>query len=85
MDLLLVDNSPEVCATVGLECHICIQTSAASVARVCGEMQEAAVRGVFFQIYPAAACSSMLPAFQRGYAEATGKVTSIVAVNLSAA
>jgi len=79
MDLLLVDISPDACATVGLECRHCIQNSAASVARVCGGMQEAGVRNVFFQLYPTAACGPMLPTFQRVYAEATGKVTSIAA------
>ncbi len=79
MNLLQVENSPEACAAVGLECRQCIQSSAASVARVCSSMQEAGVRNVFFQIYPAAACSAMLPAFQRVYAEAIGKVTSIAA------
>lgn len=79
MDLLLVENSPEACAAVGLECRNCIQSSATSVARVCNEMQESGVRQVFFQLYRATACSFMLPAFQRVYAEATGKVTSIAA------
>ncbi|HME06159.1 MAG TPA: hypothetical protein VKG25_03880 [Bryobacteraceae bacterium] len=79
MNLLQVENNPEACAAVGLECRQCIQSSAASVARVCNGMQEANVRSVFFQIYPAAACSVMLPAFQRVYAEAIGKVTSIAA------
>lgn len=79
MDLLAVSNSPETCATVGLECRHCIQSSATTVARVCKDMQEGAVRGVFFQIYTAPACGSMLAAFQRVYAEATGKLTSIAA------
>jgi hypothetical protein len=79
MDLLMVENSPEACAAVGLDCRQCVQSSATSVARVCGGMQEAHVRSVFFQLYPAAACSTMLGAFQRVYAESIGKVTSIAA------
>jgi hypothetical protein len=79
MDLLMVENSPEACAAVGLDCRQCILGTATCVARVCSGMQEAQVRTVFFQLYPAAACSAMLSAFQLTYAESIGKVTSIAA------
>jgi hypothetical protein len=70
MDLLL-ENSPESCSNIGLDCGTCIHRSAASVAAICRGLEPAALQQIFFQLYPAPGCHPMAQAFALAYQESS--------------
>lgn len=71
MDDLFVDRCPEGCASLGLDCHRCVSTSAGKVAAVCRGMNEEGAAKIFVQLYPSVGCAPMMAAFQAAYAEAS--------------
>lgn len=67
MDLLLGENQPEVCQSLGLECGTCVRKAATSVANVCYGIQPSGLQQIFFQLFPSPGCQPMLPAFEAAY------------------
>ncbi|HLG98055.1 MAG TPA: hypothetical protein VKX49_17195 [Bryobacteraceae bacterium] len=70
MDLLL-ENSPESCSKIGLDCGSCIHRGAASVASVCRELEPGAIRQIFLQMYPSPSCHAMAEVFALAYQESS--------------
>jgi len=83
MEDLFVERRPESCASLGLDCHRCVSTSATKVATVCRGMNEDGVARIFVQLYPSGGCAPMVAAFQSAYFEASvprkGMVRAIAA------
>ena len=67
MDLLVGENRPETCASIGLDCRTCIQRAAASVARICSGLNASGAQEIFFQLYSSPGCATMAPAFEGVY------------------
>ncbi len=70
MDFVM-ENRPDSCENVGLDCGTCVQRCASSTASVCPDLQPAGAHRVFFQLYPSPACHPMAHAFARAYQEAS--------------
>jgi len=66
MDLLL-ENRPETCSMLGLECRACVRQAAASVAGICVGVDPAGVQQLFFQMFPSPGCRPMAQAFVIAY------------------
>jgi hypothetical protein len=69
MDSLVMENRPETCSTLGLECGTCVRKAASSVASICGGLDPQGVRQVFFQLYASPGCRPMAQAFELAYQE----------------
>jgi hypothetical protein len=69
MDAPLADNRPETCAALGLECRACVRAGAASVARLCHEMDASGAERVFLKMYPSSGCAPMAGHFVAAYAD----------------
>jgi hypothetical protein len=71
MDLLAMENRPETCTMLGLDCGTCMRTSASSVFSICGGLEPQGLRQIFFELYPSPVCRPMAQAFELAYQEAT--------------
>ncbi len=71
MDLLVVENRPETCLNVGLDCGTCMRKAASSVAAICEGLSSQGLIRIFFEMYPSQACHPMAPVFESSYREAT--------------
>jgi hypothetical protein len=67
---LFIENQPELCSSVGLDCGSCIQRCASTTAAVCRDLQPSGTRRIFFQLYPSPGCHPMAEAFVRAYQDA---------------
>ena len=84
MDLLL-ENTPERCSALGLDCGTCIHSAATSVAGICRDLQPAGVQQVFFQMYPSPGCRPMAQAFILAYQESSDSRRPLFTVASAAA
>jgi len=75
---LFVENGPEFCSSVGLDCDSCIQRCASTTATICQDLQTAGVHRIFFELYPSSACHPMAQAFLRAYQEAVTPSISVM-------
>jgi hypothetical protein len=82
MDSLAIENLPETCSTLGLECGACIRDAASSVASICGGLDPQGLRQIFFQLYSSPGCRPMAQAFESAYQE---RATPILIPALAAA
>jgi hypothetical protein len=80
----LTDNSPETCASLGLDCGSCIHQSAATVAKI-SRLEPQGIQRVFFQLYPSPGCRSMAYAFELAYREASNTHKTVVKFTSAAA
>ena len=78
MEALLDDRGPGVCSPLGLDCHSCIERSAATVATICRGMTAEGVEKIFFQMYPSKGCAPMTMAFESAYFAASVPRKSMV-------
>ena len=62
---------PDVCQSVGLECHSCAAQRGRQIASLCGNLSATGIESAFLRMYPESACSPMLPNFAQAYFEAT--------------
>jgi hypothetical protein len=78
---LFIENQPELCSRVGLDCGTCIQCCASTTATVCQDLQPSGAHRLFFQLYPSRGCHPMAEAFVRAYQEAVkpSKLPKLVA------
>ena len=67
----LLENSPESCSNMGLDCGTCIHRSAASLSAICLGLESAGVQQIFFQLYPSRGCHAMAEAFALAYQESS--------------
>jgi hypothetical protein len=67
---LFIENRPETCSSLGLDCGTCVNRCASTTAAVCGDLQAYGAHKVFLQLYPSPACHPMAEAFVRAYQDA---------------
>ena len=48
---LLIENSPETCLSLGLDCGTCIHQAAATVAKI-SRLEPHGIQQIFLQLYP---------------------------------
>jgi len=82
---LILENRPETCAMVGLECGACVRHAAASVASICGGLEPLGAQQLFFQMYPSAGCRPMAHAFVLAYNDATPREPRVLTFVTAAA
>jgi hypothetical protein len=83
---LLIENGPEFCSSVGLDCGTCIERCASTTATLCRDLQPLGAHRVFFQLYPSPGCHPMAEAFVRAYqAAVTPSMPVVRAARASAA
>jgi hypothetical protein len=81
---LMVENSPETCSSLGLDCGTCIHQAAATVARI-SRLEPNGVLQIFFQLYPSPACRPMAHAFEKAYRESLNIHKTVVKFTSAAA
>ena len=81
---LLVENSPETCSSLGLDCGTCIHQAAATVAKI-SRLEPNGVLKIFFQLYPSPGCRSMAHAFEMAYRECSNTHKTVVKFTSAAA
>jgi hypothetical protein len=81
---LLVENSPETCSSLGLDCGTCIHQAAASLAKI-ARLEPQGIHQIFFQLYPSTGCRPMAHAFELAYRESLNSHTKVVSINSAAA
>jgi hypothetical protein len=67
----VIENRPDSCSSLGLDCGTCVQRCASTTASICPDLQPAGVHRMFFQLYPSQACHPMASSFARAYHDAT--------------
>jgi hypothetical protein len=85
MDSLAIENQPETCSTLGLECGTCIRHAASSVACICGGLDPQGLRQVFLQLYSSPGCRPMAQAFELAYQETATPITIAALATAAAA
>lgn len=85
MDLPMVENNPESCLAVGLDCRSCVQRSAANFAHICHGLEAPALHRFFVQLYPSQGCAPMARAFELSYKEASARQMPVPLVRATAA
>lgn len=85
MDLLAMENWPESCSALGLDCDTCTRKAASSVASICGGLDPQGLKQVFFQLYSSPGCRPMAQAFELAYLEATAPIEIAALANAAAA
>jgi len=85
MDSLAIENWPETCSVLGLECSTCIHHAASSVASICGGLESQGIRQIFFELYSSPGCHPMAQAFEVAYQEATAPESIPVLATAAAA
>ena len=85
MDNLGMENRPETCSTLGLDCLTCMRQAASSVASICGGLDPKGLRQIFFELYPSPGCRPMAQAFELAYQDATAPAAIPVLVIAAAA
>jgi hypothetical protein len=85
MDSLAMENWPESCSALGLDCGSCTRKAASSVASICGGLDSTGLKQIFFQLYSSPGCHPMATAFESAYQDATTPVTLIALANAAAA
>jgi hypothetical protein len=81
----LDENRPEICSALGLDCGTCIHSAAASVARICHDLDGRGVQQIFVQLYPSSGCQPMARAFELAYQESSNAPRPRVSVASAAA
>lgn len=81
----VIENGPESCSTLGLECSTCVQRCASHTAAICPDLAPAGVHRMFFQLYSSPACHPMAHAFVRAYQDVTTPSKRIAAAASAAA
>jgi hypothetical protein len=84
MDLLAIENRPETCSALGLDCGSCTRKAASSVASICGGLDPQGLKQIFFQLYSSPGCRPMAQSFELAYQEATAPI-AIAALATAAA
>jgi hypothetical protein len=83
---LVIENQPETCSNLGLDCGTCVQRSASTAAVICPDIQPSGVHRIFFQLYSSPGCHPMAHAFMRAYGDAaTRSKPMVVAARATAA
>ena len=85
MDLIPIENRPETCAALGLDCLTCMHRAAATVARICQELEPHGVQQIFLQLYPSVGCLPMAATFEMAYSEASAPANQLLATTAAAA
>ncbi len=85
MDLLGMENRPETCTVLGLDCGSCMRQAASSVASICGGLDPQGLRQIFHELYPSPGCRPMAQAFELAYQDATGPAAMPVLATAAAA
>jgi hypothetical protein len=67
---LFIENRPETCSNLGLDCGSCIERCASTTAAVCQDLLASGAHKVFLQLYPSPGCHPMAAAFVRAYLDA---------------
>lgn len=62
-----MDRQLPHCRMESLSCHECVGHSATNLATIAGDLNGAAVKQLFFAMYPAEPCLSMASAFVQVY------------------
>jgi len=75
-----IENGPESCSALGLECSACIQRCASNTAAISPDLAPAAVHRIFFQLYSSPGCHPMAHSFVRAYHDAATPSKPMVAV-----
>ena len=70
MDYLVIENRPEHCSTLGLDCGSCTRRAALSVASICPGLDSRGLFQIFVGMYPSEACHPMASDFELAYREA---------------
>jgi hypothetical protein len=81
---LLIENSPETCSSLGLDCGTCIHHTAATVAKI-SRLEPNGIQQIFFQLYPSPGCRPMAHAFELAYRESSNSHMTVVKFNSAAA
>jgi hypothetical protein len=85
MDSLAMENWPESCSALGLDCGSCTRKAASSVASICAGLDAQGLQQIFFQLYSSPGCHPMASAFESAYQEATTPITLVALANAAAA
>jgi hypothetical protein len=80
-----MENWPESCSALGLDCGSCTRKAASSVASICGGLDALGLKQIFFQLYPSPGCQPMATLFESAYQEAATPVTLVALANAAAA
>jgi hypothetical protein len=81
---LLIENNPETCSSLGLDCGTCIHQAAATLAKI-SRLDPQGVHRIFFQLYPSPGCREMAHAFEMAYRESSTTVKTVVKFTSAAA
>jgi hypothetical protein len=82
---LMIENSPETCLSLGLDCGTCIHQAAATVAKICRAVEPHGVQQIFFQLYPSPGCHPMAHAFELAFRESSNTLKTVVKFTSAAA
>jgi len=81
---LLIENNPETCSSLGLDCGTCIHQAAVTLAKI-SRLDPQGVHQIFFQLYPSPGCRQMAHAFEMAYRESSTTVKTVVKFTSAAA
>jgi len=81
---LLIENNPETCSSLGLDCGTCIHQAAVTVAKI-SRLEPDGIQQVFFQLYPSLGCRPMVQAFELAYRESSNTHMTVVKFTSAAA
>jgi hypothetical protein len=82
---LLLENGPETCSSLGLDCATCVHSAAASVAGICCGLESPGIQQIFLQLYPSPGCRPMARAFELAYQESSTSQNPVRAFAFAAA
>ncbi|HLK22604.1 MAG TPA: hypothetical protein VKT81_26845 [Bryobacteraceae bacterium] len=85
MDSMAMENWPESCSALGLDCGSCTRKAASSVASICAGLGSQGLQQIFFQLYPSPGCQPMATAFESAYIEASTPVQLVALASAAAA
>jgi hypothetical protein len=81
---LLIENNPETCSSLGLDCGTCIHQAAAMVAKI-SRLEPRGVQQIFFQLYPSPGCRPMARTFEMAYCESSNTLKTVIKFSSAAA
>ena len=81
---LLIENNPETCSSLGLDCGTCVHQAAVTVAKI-SRLDPHGVQQVFFQLYPSPGCRPMARAFEMAYCESSNTLKTVIKFSSAAA
>jgi hypothetical protein len=81
---LFIDNSPETCSSLGLDCENCVRQAAVTVAKI-SRLDSHGVQQFFVQLFPSPGCRPMAHAFEMAYRESTNTLKTVIKFTSAAA